>query len=84
MQAEKNGIILFMLDLQCVESEQGADYVLIHDGARPFFDEEIIMKKHGSTQNIRPVWQACRSKIPSKYPMRKNVRLQRPTEVNCG
>ena len=30
---------------------KGADYVLIHDGARPFLDEEIIKSKHtGSTR----------------------------------
>ena len=62
---------------------KGADYVLIHDGARPFLDEEII-KRNRQYANIRHVWQECRSKTPSKYPMKKNLRLQRPTEVNCG
>ena len=41
---------------------KGADYVLIHDGARPFLDEEIIKR---NIQAVRE-YQACVAGMPSK------------------
>ena len=41
---------------------KGADYVLIHDGARPFFDEEIIKR---NIQAVRE-YQACVAGMPVK------------------
>ena len=41
---------------------KGADYVLIHDGARPFLDEEIIKR---NIQAVRE-YQACVAGMPVK------------------
>lgn len=48
--------------LKAVASVRGADYIFIHDGARPFVDEAILRRGYETVKEFR----ACVAGMPSK------------------
>ena len=47
------------------------EYVLIHDGARPFIDNAIIERGLAAASKTVQVLSVCLPKIPSRYQMQK-------------
>ena len=45
-----------------LKAAKGCDYVLIHDGARPFLDEEMLVRLTAAL----PIWNACVVGMPVK------------------
>ena len=61
------------------EQEQKTDYVLIHDGARPFLNQEMLERLCACVKREkRPVSLACRSRIPSSLPMKTEKYRESP------
>ena len=56
-----------------LKAADGSDYVLIHDGARPFVTERGI-----------PAWWGCRSRTRSKWSERMVLQKRRPSGAACG
>ena len=40
-------------------------YVFIHDGARPYVDEEMLERAYDTVRKYKHVWQVCPAKIRS-------------------
>lgn len=67
-----------------LEAIEDADYVLIHDGARPMISAELIQKCIYYVKNIVHVSWECRRKIRLKLLMRRITRSVHLREKHCG
>ena len=72
--------------LKSLESEQDqkTDYVLIHDGARPFLNQEMLERLCACVKEEKPVSLACRSRIPSSLPMKTEKSGKAREEISYG
>lgn len=66
------------------EQEQKTDYVLIHDGARPFLNQEMLERLCACVKKKKPVSLACRSRIPSSLPMKTEKSGKAREEISYG
>ena len=66
------------------EAIEDADYVLIHDGARPMISAELIQKCIYYVKNIVHVSWECHRKIRLKLLMRRITRSVHLREKHCG
>ena len=67
-----------------LEAIEDADYVLIHDGARPMISAELIQKCIYYVKNIVHVSWECHRKIRLKLLMRRITRFVHLREKHCG
>lgn len=67
-----------------LEAIEDADYVLIHDGARPMISAELIQKCIYYVKNIVHVSWECHRKIRLKLLMRRITRSVHLREKHCG
>ena len=67
-----------------IQAAESRGYLFIHDGARPFVDEEMIERVYEQVQKEKACVVGMQSKIPLKSQMKKNTSRPRRTEVRCG
>lgn len=67
-----------------LEAIEDADYVLIHDGARPMISAELIQKCIYYVKNIVHVSWECHRKIRLKLLMRRITQSVHLREKHCG